>query len=63
MTRLDLPHAIVVRLHVHKADVVILTPETTGTVGVGLLVGLSMDLAQYTPEGVHCHADVFHLLP
>ncbi len=28
------PHAIVVRLHVHTAGVVILTPETAGTFGV-----------------------------
>ncbi len=31
---LTLPHAIVVRLHVHKINVVILTPETAVTVGV-----------------------------
>ncbi len=34
VTRLHLPHAIVVRLHVRKSNVVILTPETAGTVGV-----------------------------
>ncbi len=34
VTRLHLPHAIVVRLHVRKSHVVILTPETVGTVGV-----------------------------
>ncbi len=34
VARLDLPHAIVVRLHVRKSNVVILTPETAGTVGV-----------------------------
>ncbi len=63
MIRLDLPHARVVRLHVYKADVVILTPETAGTVGVGLLVGLSMDDARSTPQGSLYHVDVFHLLP
>ncbi len=34
VTRLHLPHAIVVRLHEHKINIVILTPETAGTVGV-----------------------------
>ncbi len=34
LTRLHLPHAIVVRLHVHKSNVVILTPETAVDVGV-----------------------------
>ncbi len=34
VTRLDLPNAIVVRSHVHKNNVVSLTPETAGTVGV-----------------------------
>ncbi len=35
VTRLHLPYAIVVRwLHVRKSNVVILTPETAGTVGV-----------------------------
>ncbi len=33
VTRLHLPHAIVVRLHVCKINVVTLTPETAGTVG------------------------------
>ncbi len=33
-TRLHVPHAIEVRLHVHKNYVFILTPETTGLVGV-----------------------------
>ncbi len=31
---LYLPHAIVVRLHVRKSNIVVLTPETVGTVGV-----------------------------
>ncbi len=34
MTRPHLLHAIVVSLHVHKIDVVILTPKTVGSVGV-----------------------------
>ncbi len=35
VTRLHLPHAIIVRLHVRKISVfIILTPETVGTVGV-----------------------------
>ncbi len=34
LKRFHLPHAIVVRLHVRKSNVVILTPETAVTVGV-----------------------------
>ncbi len=34
VTRLRLPHAIVVRLHVRKINVVILIAETAGTGGV-----------------------------
>ncbi len=34
VTRLHMPHAKVVKFHVHKADVYILTSETAGTVGV-----------------------------
>ncbi len=34
VTKPHLWHAIVVRLHVHKADDVILTPEMAGKVGV-----------------------------
>ncbi len=34
VTRLQLSHAIVVRLYVRKINVVILTPETAGTAGV-----------------------------
>ncbi len=34
VTRLHLSHTIVVKLHVRKANVVILTPEMTDTVGV-----------------------------
>ncbi len=34
MSAFHLPHAILVRLHGHKINIVILTPETAGTVGV-----------------------------
>ncbi len=34
VTRLHLLYAIAVTLHVHKTGIVILTPETAGTVGV-----------------------------
>ncbi len=34
VTRLPLPYAIVVRLHVRKFNVVILTSETAGMIGV-----------------------------
>ncbi len=34
MTRLHLPHAIVVKLHAHYIDVFILTPETAEIFGV-----------------------------
>ncbi len=34
VAKLHLPHAIVVRLHGHKGNVVIFTPETVGTVVV-----------------------------
>ncbi len=63
-TRLDLPHAIVVRLHVRKSNVVILTPETAVTGGsLSLSVGLSiqdgaMDVARSAPQGAHYHVDV-----
>ncbi len=41
VTRLHLPHAIVVKLHLHKSNVVILTPETTGS-SLSLSVGFSI---------------------
>ncbi len=34
MAGLDLPHGIVVRLHVHRVYVFILIPDSTGSVGV-----------------------------
>ncbi len=58
VTRLHLPHAIVVGLRVPKTDVVFLKP-----------VGLSiqdevMDVARSAPHRAHyCHADVIYLLP
>ncbi len=44
VTRLHLLHAIVVRLHAHYIDVVILTPETADIVGV-----LSSSLSRTKP--------------
>ncbi len=52
----------------HKADVVILTLETEGTVGLSLAVGFSiqgedMDVARSAPQGTHYHVGVIYLLP
>ncbi len=65
---LHLPHSIIVRLHAHYIDVVILTPKTADIVGVlssslSLPVGFSnqeeaMDVARSAPQGTHSHADV-----
>ncbi len=73
VTRLHLPHAIVVRLHVRKSNVVILTPETAVnrwclSSSLSLSVGFSIqdeavDVARSTPQGAHYHADVIYLLP
>ncbi len=52
VTRLHLPHAIVIRLHVYKDNVVIFTPDPAGTVGVSAI-------ARSAPQG----ADVIYLLP
>ncbi len=71
--RLHLPHAIVVRLHVRKSNVVILTPETAVydrwcfSSSLSLLVGFSiqdeaMDVARSAPQGAHYHTDVIYLL-
>ncbi len=67
-TRPHLPHAIVVRLHVCKSNVVILTPETDILYSLTLSVGFSiqdeaMHVARSAPQGVHYHADVIYLLP
>ncbi len=37
MAGLDLPHVIVVRLHVHRVNAFIAVPESTGSVGVGAI--------------------------
>ncbi len=73
VARLHLPHAIEVRLHAHQIDVVILTPQTVGTVGaldgspslsVGFPIqGEAMDAARSASQGAHYHADVSYLLP
>ncbi len=72
MTRLHLPHSIVVRLHVRKSNVVILTAETAVTVGalsssLSLSVGFSiqdeaMDVVRSAPPWAHYHADIIDLL-
>ncbi len=73
VTRLHLPHATAMRLHVRKSNVVILTPETVDAVGVlsrslSLSVGFSIQdetvgVARSAPQGAHYHADVIYLLP
>ncbi len=73
VTRLHLPYAIVVRLHVRKINVVILTPETAVNCwclssSLSLSVGFSVqdedvDVALFAPQGAHYHADVTYLLP
>ncbi len=73
VTRLHLPHAIVVRLHVRKSNVVILTPGTAVnrwclSSRLSLSVGFSIqeeavDVARSTPQGAHYHVDVIYLLP
>ncbi len=69
MTKLRLPHAIVVRSHVRKGGVVILTPETAVIVSSSqsLSVGLSiqdeaMDVTRSVPQGAHYHEDVIYVL-
>ncbi len=70
VTMLYLSHAIEVRLHTHKADVVILTQETTDSIwwfscSPSLSVGFSiqdeaMNVARSAPQGAHYHADVIN---
>ncbi len=66
-TRLHLPHAIVVRLHVRKTDFVILTPKTVDLIcclnsSLSLSEAFSIqDVAQSALQGAHCHADVVYL--
>ncbi len=72
VTRLHLPLAIVVGLHVRKSNVVILKPEMAVnrwclSSSLSLSVGFSiydeaMDVARSAPQGAHYHADVI-LLP
>ncbi len=50
-----------------KSNIIILTPETAGTVGVSA-VGFSiqdeaMDVTRSAPQGAHYHDDVIYLLP
>ncbi len=73
MTRLHLPHAIVVRLHVPEIHVVILTPETVDKFGVlssslilsvGFFIqGEAMNVARSAPQRAHYRVDVIYLLP
>ncbi len=65
MIRLHLPHAIVVRLHVRKINVVNLTPETVGSVGVKSVaypgyMDEAMDVTRSAPQGAPYHADVIY---
>ncbi len=58
VTRLHQPHAIVVKLHTHKIDVVILTLETADTVGVCAIAylrwcGEAIGATQSAPQGTH----------
>ncbi len=47
VTRLHLPHAILVRLHVRKNNIVILTPETAVTAGVSSSLSWSVGFSRY----------------
>ncbi len=71
-TRFHLPHAIVVRLHVRKSNVVTLTPEMAVrwylNSSLSLSVGFSIqdeavDVVRSAPPGAHYHADIIYLLP
>ncbi len=72
VTRLHLPHTIIVRLHVRKSNVVILIQETAVkrwclSRSLSLSVGFSIqneavDVARSAPQGAHYHADVINLL-
>ncbi len=68
VTRPHLQHAIEVRLHMRKINVVILTPEQCLRSSLSLSVGFSiqdeaMDVVWSAPQGDHCHVDVIYLLP
>ncbi len=73
VTRLHLPHTIIVRLHVRKSNVVILIQETAVkrwclSSSLSLSVGFSIQdqdigVSRPAPQGAHYHADVIYLLP
>ncbi len=68
MTRLHLPQAIEVRLHMRKINVVILTPKQCSSRSLSLSVGFSiqdaaMDIDRSAAQGDHYHVDVIYLLP
>ncbi len=70
VTRLHLPHVIVMRLHVCKSNVVILNGlRWCLSSSLSLSVEFSiqdeaMDVARSAPQGAHYyHADVISLLP
>ncbi len=73
VTRLHLPHAIIVRLHVRKSNVVILIQETAVkrwclSSSLSLSVGFSIqdeavDVVRSVPQGAHYHAGVIYFLP
>ncbi len=72
VTSLHLPHVIIVKVHLLKTNVVILTPETVDALwclscNLALSVrfsiqGEAMDFARSAPQGAHYHADVICLL-
>ncbi len=73
VTRLQLPHAVVVRLHVRQNGIVILIPQTVVyswclSSSLSLSVRFSiqdeaMDVARSAPQGAHYYADVTYLPP
>ncbi len=73
VTGFYLPHAVVVRLHAHLIDVIILTSQNGGlSAGVSAVAypcqqefiqDEAMDVARSTPQGTHYHANVINLLP
>ncbi len=63
MTRRNLPHTMAVRFHDLSRNVVILTPEMAGTVGVWAVAYPSIqdeakDVARSAPQAAHYHADI-----
>ncbi len=73
VTSHHLPHAIVIRLHIHEVDVAILTSKATMrsrflSSNPSLSVGFptrneAMDVARSTPQRTPYHADVSYWLP